>query len=206
MDPIYHYTDGTGLLGIVQTRTLWLTHIAYLNDASEYTYARQIYERAIEKLSVDPTRSAELRADAKASLSEVQPVLDTSTQGVFVASFSEALDDLGQWRGYAGTGARFCIGFSVDALKQIASTSNLLLQRVAYGEQASIERAQAAFESDYNLAVEGMRTRRALPATNGQRLLGRHAHDELHWSVLSKAAACVKMGRSRARKSGAWGQ
>jgi hypothetical protein len=29
----YHYTDAPGLCGIVKSRTLWATHIEYLNDA-----------------------------------------------------------------------------------------------------------------------------------------------------------------------------
>jgi hypothetical protein len=39
---LYHYTDATGLLGIVQSRAIWATHIRYLNDAQEFDYAADL--------------------------------------------------------------------------------------------------------------------------------------------------------------------
>jgi len=35
----YHYTDAPGLLGILDSNTLWATDIRHLNDPSEGSYA-----------------------------------------------------------------------------------------------------------------------------------------------------------------------
>ena len=36
---LYHYTSQKGLIGMINSRKMWVTNIFYLNDASEYTYA-----------------------------------------------------------------------------------------------------------------------------------------------------------------------
>ncbi len=38
---LYHYTNESGLLGILQSRHLWATAIEYLNDSAELVYARE---------------------------------------------------------------------------------------------------------------------------------------------------------------------
>ena len=37
---LYHYTTWEGLLGILQTQTLWATHYRFLNDYSELVLIR----------------------------------------------------------------------------------------------------------------------------------------------------------------------
>ena len=37
---LYHYTTWQGLLGILQTQTLWATHCRFLNDSSEIVLFR----------------------------------------------------------------------------------------------------------------------------------------------------------------------
>ena len=44
---LYHYTTWDGLLGILQTQTLWATHYKFLNDFSEFAMMR---EKFIEHL------------------------------------------------------------------------------------------------------------------------------------------------------------
>ncbi len=36
---LYHYTTQKGLLGIIQSKTIWATDILYLNDTMELKYA-----------------------------------------------------------------------------------------------------------------------------------------------------------------------
>jgi hypothetical protein len=42
---LYHYTDAHGLLGIVQSRQLWASNAAFLNDSTEVTYIRGVLGR-----------------------------------------------------------------------------------------------------------------------------------------------------------------
>jgi hypothetical protein len=36
---LYHYTNQSGLIGIITNRETWATHIRYLNDSAEFEYA-----------------------------------------------------------------------------------------------------------------------------------------------------------------------
>lgn len=57
-DIIWHYTDGAGLLGILQSSTLFATQVSALNDSKETEYATDLFQKAtrdaIEKNADDP--------------------------------------------------------------------------------------------------------------------------------------------------------
>ena len=36
---LYHYTSLEGLLGIIESKSIWATNVLYLNDASELNYS-----------------------------------------------------------------------------------------------------------------------------------------------------------------------
>jgi hypothetical protein len=40
-DFLYHYTTPDGLIGIVETQTLWATDVFYLNDSEEFALGIQ---------------------------------------------------------------------------------------------------------------------------------------------------------------------
>src|SRR5271166_1261085 len=44
---LFHYTDATGLKGIVESGVLRATHVAFMNDASEYLHAVQLLDAEI---------------------------------------------------------------------------------------------------------------------------------------------------------------
>src|SRR4051794_29757589 len=93
---LMHYTTDDGLLGILRTKSIWASHIFYLNDTSEY---QLIFERArdlVTRLNVlrNLAKEAPLLAGA------IQTDLRPAGWDVFVASFSETWDDLSQWRAY----------------------------------------------------------------------------------------------------------
>lgn len=46
---LYHYTSQTGLLGILQTKKLWMTNILYLNDSSEFTHTLDLVKSELTK-------------------------------------------------------------------------------------------------------------------------------------------------------------
>jgi hypothetical protein len=60
-EKLYHYTTWDGLLGILQTQTLWATHYRFLNDYSEIVlfrdklvswilpYVREAYENLVKQ-------------------------------------------------------------------------------------------------------------------------------------------------------------
>ena len=58
-DLVYHYTDQSGLVGIIQRREIWATNVGYLNDISEVAHGVDYF--------------AENRADVLKALIEKRP-------------------------------------------------------------------------------------------------------------------------------------
>lgn len=132
---IYHYTDGAGLLGILGSKSIWCTHLSYLNDASEHKYAWSIYSDLLSRAlftrrEVDP-RFAQAALMCLNRQQDKEAAL-MHPRRYFVASFSEKGDDLAQWRGYAGAGPRFAIGFRKSELEKLLSLEGMRLGKINY--------------------------------------------------------------------------
>lgn len=91
---LYHYTSIEGLLGIIEKKEIWATHIMYMNDAQEFKLFIDLVKRDLEPL---------LKTDIS-TLKDLENQLDLvsiiGTQfNICVASFSEVPDALDQYRG-----------------------------------------------------------------------------------------------------------
>src|SRR5229473_5273124 len=54
---LYHYTSQDGLLGIIESRSLWATNISYMNDATEFGLSvRLIRDRLLRELQNRKTK------------------------------------------------------------------------------------------------------------------------------------------------------
>src|SRR5580704_15851225 len=96
--PLYHYTDGRGLKGIIESQTFWFTDYRHLNDPSELIHGIE--------MAHDVMRLAATGADGRVRLF-LERLADmflsknfSTTLEFFIASFSRERDDLGQWRAY----------------------------------------------------------------------------------------------------------
>ena len=136
-DVVYHYTDAAGLLGILKTRELWCTHIAFLNDKQEWRHGVEMSLEALRQLAAEKKDEGDYGAFAEALLNFIarngeDPSVHTPRY-CFVASFTDAEDDLGMWRGYSSKGAaRYAIGFSPEKLKAIAGKRGMQFEAVTY--------------------------------------------------------------------------
>lgn len=140
---LYHYTSTAGLLGIVESGSLWATDLAYLNDRREMTHGLELIRNAI--LATDGGRwtadDAELVLNR---LRELPPVMR-----VMVACFCDGGDLLGQWRGY-GRSAGYAIGVDTQALEAVFHGEEFDASPflpVIYDTEVSTEFAQAAAEA-----------------------------------------------------------
>src|SRR6266404_2318800 len=112
--PLYHYTTQSGLLGIIGSRKMWVTHTQYLNDRREFLHAvdlvRDELGNRLKTSSASVTRH---------QLLQMEEMLQSSPQSinVCVCSFSEEPDLLSQWRAYGGP-AGFAIGFPGEFVKE----------------------------------------------------------------------------------------
>src|SRR6266478_1775716 len=133
---VYHYTDDTGLKGILQSGRIWLTDIFSLNDPSELRHSLSRAATILnEKAAAGPPETKIFATDFGA-LNRALP----RSAHYFVCSFSEAGDDLGQWRAYADNGRGYALGFITQALEAAfgkgfeATTSTMAAFPVTYDD------------------------------------------------------------------------
>ena len=109
---VYHYTDISGFISIMQKRELWASHIAFMNDKSEYLHGKELFQRQLRgKIASVSGREGEfLRQVIKGLDNELGDGFFTaSSKDVFSLSFSHARDSLEMWRGY-GKNSGIAIG------------------------------------------------------------------------------------------------
>jgi hypothetical protein len=130
-EEIWHYTDAGGLIGILQSGKIWTTQVTCLNDTLEQRYFGNLVHKAVKerrKLNTDPVLEPLFRV-----ADEMLEARDHTTEGQFVACFSEAEDDLGQWRGYGGGECGYAVGFRAQAILDVVNAQrNSLLLPMSY--------------------------------------------------------------------------
>lgn len=94
-DGLYHYTDLSGLEGILSTRKLWLTHYSSLKDQSEIKHAHQVAIELIE----NHKRSSNHQSFWNSYLEKVKDVFELGDY--FICSFSSSHDNPKLWNEYA---------------------------------------------------------------------------------------------------------
>ena len=141
--PLYHYTTIDGLVGIFSQEKLWATSIFHLNDKSELTLAAGMFGEGIDELAKRtalPPEPAKAPPDYQADprrqfLTALAGVVDIAPEvPIFVSSFSEARDQLSQWRGYCSGAYGFCIEFDPAQLEKSSERQRFLLARCIYNE------------------------------------------------------------------------
>lgn len=110
--PLYHYTSIDALISIVEHKTLRATNIYYMNDASESDLGLGLIKQAAEE--------ARKTATDLAFLDYVVWWIDNryifNLGAVYVLCFSEACNQLSQWRGYTPHGRGVCLGLDPSIL------------------------------------------------------------------------------------------
>lgn len=105
---LYHYTTDAGLYGILESGSLWLSDIFFLNDPSELRHGISLAVTVLKNLGIDSLPEGELLKYAIASLGGPRI---TITGNYFSCSFSRNGNDLDQWRAYADDGRGYSIAF-----------------------------------------------------------------------------------------------
>lgn len=124
---LYHYTTPEGLLGILNTKTIWATQYSHLNDFTELLLAKKMAKERIKAQRLDVT---------------LGPLDSDNEFYVSVFSLSTESDLLSQWRAYCPTGG-YAIGFDFEKLRSLilkrgekAPTGpNFLLGRCIYDKR-----------------------------------------------------------------------
>jgi hypothetical protein len=138
---LYHYTNSAGLLGIITSKTLWATHVRFLNDGSEIRYPRELLGTVVECLE----REYEGNTHAEVVFRLVGLLVDSPTSpDTFAASMCASGDLLSQWRGYGGQGGGYAVGFHRERLNRVTHPQSFEFAQVMYSvseQEAQLEKA-----------------------------------------------------------------
>jgi len=130
---LYHYTDAQGLLSMLQSRSIWATDAAFMNDPGELRYGYMLLDKVV--------RDSLTGRRARLTLETIQRAIDEKARNarVYVASFCERDDLLSQWRGYGGLGGGFAVGFITKYLKPAGAwRTTRQLRPVVYDPKAQM--------------------------------------------------------------------
>ncbi|MGE3855275.1 MAG: DUF2971 domain-containing protein [Planctomycetota bacterium] len=115
---LFHYTDTSGLLGILENASIRATHFGFLNDSREVRYGFELAMEQLEAARKDPQPPLCEQTIAHVVRSrEWMMAKGGSEFDVYLTSFSEDGDLLSQWRGYGQTGAGYSIGIDPGKLE-----------------------------------------------------------------------------------------
>jgi hypothetical protein len=114
---LFHYCGVDGFYGIVTEKTLWMSDVFTLNDASEMLYARTIVDEVLRSQNPRPPWLKDITPQCE--------FLDVASKwGMYVSCFCAEGDLLSQWRGYGAQGGGFAIGFDRLRLRNYCQIGN----------------------------------------------------------------------------------
>jgi hypothetical protein len=148
-DIVWHYTNGEGFLGILQSSSIYATQVASLNDKNETKYATDLFKTSLGEV-------IEQNKDNSTAIDFLQRVLEFVKEDpaapahgpskFYVSCFSGEEDELTQWDRYGRPNA-YAIGFHARGFWREPTSQ---LYRVVYDrarhEKLSKELAQATLK------------------------------------------------------------
>ncbi len=152
---VWHYTNGPGFLGILESSSIHATQVASLNDANETKYATDLYKEVIKELIDEQGSNAEAVAFLTQVLEFVKEEPSSPTHGsskFFVACFSADENDLNQWRLYGGDNP-YAIGFYARGLCREATSQ---LYKVVYDRAKQLNATKEVARATLRFYLEGL--------------------------------------------------
>lgn len=133
----FHYTGPAAALSILQTDSMWLSNISFMNDATEGVFGRERIVRRLHQRSdwrrYAPTRLLEPFDRAVSFLESSTPSLP-ELWCVYIGSTSKVADDLGQFNAYG----QYQLELDLQTLTSVATAgSRVKYAPVVYGDDAA---------------------------------------------------------------------
>jgi hypothetical protein len=149
---LYHYTSGSGLIGILKSKSIWATSIRFLNDSTEYSLALTLALDVIQKRIEDARNKFDL---GLYSVLKDRLAGEEGHGEVYVSSFTENGDQLSQWRAYSPPTGGFAIGFRSKSLTDLTeSNPDRFLARCTYDASSHEELIRSLIETVAKFAEE----------------------------------------------------
>lgn len=103
-DLLYHYTNLSGLLGILENQAFWASNINFINDATECSHGISIYDKVLTDLRFSFNKKF------KDKVKGLSDYFKNEQNKIYSISFCEERDLLSQWRGYCQDNIGFSLG------------------------------------------------------------------------------------------------
>lgn len=146
---------GAGLLGILQSGTIYATQVSGLNETTETKYATDLYKKAIAELITEKEDDSDAVSFLTRVLEFVQEEPDSPTHGIskfFVACFSGDEDELTQWDRYSKPNG-YAIGFRIRGLWREPTSQ---IYRITYDPEKHIKGAKKIAAATLDFYREGL--------------------------------------------------
>lgn len=128
---LHHYTSGVGLLGIVNSSSMWATKIQYMNDSKEFIHSVELAKSELMNFKKD----LENKIETEVADCLIDNLNRATELALYVICFSEVGDSLSQWRGYCPPSFGYSIGFNINQLRTLASTQGFYLDKCIYNRE-----------------------------------------------------------------------
>jgi hypothetical protein len=131
-----HYTTASGLLGIVQSGSVFCSNIWFLNDAMEYRLGLSriiaVFEQEAANLAATNALWGPIvgRLLDRLRFEQDNPSYTSS----YVTSLSTEIDQLSQWRAYSNGEGGYCLVFDYAALESAARAQRCSTMPCFYDE------------------------------------------------------------------------
>lgn len=153
---VWHYTNGSGLIGIIESGSIFATQISCLNDSTEIRYSAMRLREALSALIVNMDNDLPETGFAKKYVELLQDddaAPNSAGLPYFVSCFSSLEDDLGQWKSYGGGENGYAIGVLT---KDLFGTVNSLVGQVNYDPEIHMALAKETAEATIRFYKEGL--------------------------------------------------
>lgn len=135
---LYHYTNADGLIGIIESKNIWLSDYRSLNDRSEIVYAFKLIKEVVEQHTKEYSMLETF--DWESMFRE-----DHQGELLFVGSFAQAADNPVLWRLYSKQRG-YVLGIKTKSLEGAKEkTKNAYFQRVIYNRDEQIKFIEEKF-------------------------------------------------------------
>lgn len=151
-DYICHYTSFAGLKGIIESNSIWLTPLSFMNDYSEFMKGHHsIHSQIIPKYigAIDPSENKDFVTALRRAADDFASQAFNEYFNTYISCWSQceilgdsnSVDALAMWRGYAADGNGVAIVIDVDATGiSPKDESDIRLLKVQYEGDEALEK------------------------------------------------------------------
>lgn len=119
-EKLWHYTSVDAFLKIVGNKNVFATDVRFMNDREEFVHARQLADEMVKER---PELDAEGFPDREFFAKTVALGFGLKAE-IFVACFTAAEDQLGQWRAYSHGSAGVSLGFDLRGIRPLIESGS----------------------------------------------------------------------------------